>query len=209
MFYLYAVLQSGIFFFLATRWKRTMKFWYEKEKPFLSKPYTTTRISTKIRLIGAVFFVLFLIEHLMFIVMEVKHNQRQMQICSNLSDVPFLYSYLRRERPHLFIVIPYKWWIFPIFQFTITCLSFSWNFVDFFIIILGVGLATRFNQINERLRSTPLHRKDNGFWNEIRLHYTNLVDLLDYVNERIPALLLLSMSHNVFLVMSKIFEAIK
>lgn len=209
MFYLYAVLQSGTFLYLATKWKRIMQFWYEKEKPFLSSPYTTTRLVVKIRLIGALFFVLFLIEHVMFIVMEVHHNELDMNICNLTDDVPFLYAYLRRERPHLFLFINYHWWTFPIFQFTITCLSFSWNFVDYFIITLGVGLTTRFNQINARLQSTPFHQKDNRFWNEIRLHYTNLVDLLDYVNDFIPALLLLSMSHNVFLVMTKIFEAIK
>lgn len=186
-----------------------MKFWYEKEKPFLASPYTTTRLCVKIRVVGVIFLVLFLIEHVMFIVMEIRHNEYQMQKCNLTDRVPFLYSYLRRERPHLFSVIPYRWWIFPIFQFTITCLSFSWNFVDYFIIILGIGLTTRFNQLNVRLQSTPNHRKDNKFWNEIRLHYTNLVDLLDYVNDFIPPLLLLSMSHDVFLVMTKIFEAIK
>jgi Trehalose receptor len=129
--------------------------------------------------------------------------------CNFTGKVPYLQVHLYRERPHLFRVIPYHWWIFPIFQFTITCLAFCWNFVDNFIIMLAIGLSTRFNQLNLRLQTTSTHQMDNEFWLDIRQHYTNLIDLLDYVNNLIPFLLLLSMSHNVFNVMTKTFEAIK
>lgn len=209
MFYLDCVLQSFGFLYLATKWNEIMKFWLQMEKPFLFPPYKPVNLARKIRVIGIIFFVFFLIEHLTFIVMESQHVKLQMISCNFTGKVPFLQVYLYRERPHLLRVVPFAWRIFPIFQFTITCLAFSWNFVDFFIIILAIGLTTRFNQLNIRLVSTPIHQMDNEFWKDIRLHFTNLIDLLDYVNGLIPFLLLLSMSHNIFLVMSKIFEAIK
>lgn len=181
------------------------------EKPFLFPPYKPINLARKIRILGIIFFAFFLIEHITFILVEIQHVNLQMNTCNFTGKYPFLQVYLYRERPHLFRIISdsSSAYLYPIFQFTITCLAFSWNFVDFFLIMLAIGLSTRFNQLNLRLQTTPTHQMDNEFWLEIRLHYTNLIDLLDYVNDFIPFLLLLSLSHNIFLVMGKVFEAIK
>lgn len=210
MFYGGCVLQSWIFMYLATKWKDIIAVWHKMEKPFLSEPYTMKgmNLSLKIRLIGFVFLVFFLTEHLMFIAMELQENQHQLTIC-NVTDVTFLNNYMRRERPHLLSVLPFHWWIFPIFQWTITCLAFCWNYVDYFLIILSLGLSTRFNQLNDRLRQTPKHQMSRNFWLEIRLHFTNLVYLLEFIDEKISLLVLLSLSHNLFLVCTKISEAVK
>lgn len=88
-------------------------------------------------------------------------------------------------------------------------MAFCWNYVDYFLIILGIVISTRFNQLNDRLRQTPIHQMDRKFWLEIRLHFTNLVHLLEFIDEKIFLLVLLSMSHNLFLVCTKIAEAVK
>lgn len=206
MFYGYSVAQSFIFFYFATKWREIMGFWYRKEKAFLQAPYKRfgrISLTMRVRLIGVLFIILFLTEHLMFVGMELHDNYYQLKFC-NVTNFSFLNNYMRRERPHLLDILPYRWWIFPLFQWTITCLAFSWNYVDFFIIILSVGLSTRFNQLNLRLRHTPNQQKDHKFWLEIRLHYTELVDLLQYTDDRISALILLSMSHNLFLICTKV-----
>jgi gustatory receptor len=210
MFYGDCVAQSWIFLYLATKWKDVMTFWYKMEKPFLYEPYTMKgmNMSLKIRLIGFAFFAFFLTEHLMFIVMELQANKHQLDFC-NVTTVSFLHNYMRRERPHLIDVLPYHWWIFAIFQWTITCLAFCWNYVDYFIIILSIGISTRFDQLNDRMQKTPQRQMDSKFWLEIRLHFTNLVHLLEFIDEKISLLVLLSMSHNLFLVCTKIFEAVK
>lgn len=210
MFYGDSVVQTYVFLYLAARWNSVMSFWLKKEKPFLSHPYTVRGMGLprKIILIGVVFFVSYLMEHLMFTVMMANFNQYQMETC-NITSISHLNNYMRRERPHLLDVLPYRWWLFPIFQWTITLLVFSWNFVDFFIIMLSLGLSTRFDQLNERLRQTPSYLKDRKFWLEIRLHFTGLVELVEFIDKRISLLILLSMSHNLFLVCTKIFEAVK
>lgn len=210
MFYLDSVLQSWIFIYLATKWKDIIAFWHKMEKPFLHEPYTMkgTNLSLKIRLIGFLFVFFFLTEHLMFMGMGLYETHYQLVMC-NVTNVPLLQNFMRRLRPHLLDVLPYRWYIFPIFQWSITCLVFCWNYVDFFIIMLSLGISTRFDQLNERLRETPNHLMDRKFWLDIRLHYTNLVCLLEYIDEKISMLVLLSMSHNLFLVCTKIFEAVK
>lgn len=211
MFYFDCVAQTCLFLHLATKWKEIMSFWLKMEKPFLSQPYTLKgmSLSRKIRLIGLVFVAFSLTEHLMFIGMELHENHKEILLCNVSKRISFLHNYMRRERPHLLDVLPYRWWIFPIFQWTITLMAFCWNFTDYFVIILSLGLTTRFNQLNERLRQTSISQMDRKFWLDIRLHYSNLVDLVEYIDGQISLLVLFSMSHNLFLICTKIFEAIK
>ena len=210
MFYFDAVAQTLIFLHLATKWKNIIFYWSKMERPILLEPYKELgrTYSRKVQMIGGIFFVCFLIEHFMFIAVECNHNLYQLRMC-NITQVTALNNYFRRERPHLLDVIPYYWWIFPIFQWTISLMAFNWNFVDYFIIILSLCLSTRFDQLNQRLRHTRKHQMDQKFWLDIRLHYTNLVDLVEFIDGEISLLVLFSMSHNLFLVCTKIFEAIK
>lgn len=181
------------------------------ERSFLNLPYTRLKgisLSLKIRLIGALFFGLFLIEHLLFLVLMEEANQYQMKLC-NVTSITALNNFMRRVRPHILEVLPFHWTLFVVFQWLISILAFGWNFVDYFLIILSLCMATRFNQLNDRLKRTKNHEMDNKFWLDTRIHYTNLVDLLQYIDKKIAALVLISMSHNLFLVCTKVFEAIR
>lgn len=210
MFYFDAVAQTAVFFYLATQWKEFIQFWHKMEKPFLFEPYTMhgLDLTRKVRIIGVIMFFSYLVEHIMFTVLNMEVNQYQLTIC-NVTDISSLENFFRRQRTHLYDILPFQWWFFPPFQWTLTLMVFSWNFVDYFIIILSLGISTRFNQLNQRLHSTKSHEMVDEFWLDIRLHYTNLVDLLEFVDEKISLLVLFSMSHNLFLVCTKVFEAIK
>ncbi|CAG9805823.1 unnamed protein product [Chironomus riparius] len=210
MFYGFAVARAYTFLYLATKWKEIVVFWYDKERPFLNEPYTMSRfnLSIKVYLIGFVFFIFYLTEHLTFIGVELHDNNYQLTYC-NVTSISFLNNYMRRERPHLIDILPYHWWIFPFFQWTITLMAFGWNFVDYFIISISLGLSTRFNQLNRRLIHATSNQMSRKFWLDIRVHYTNLVDLLHFIDRKIALLILISMLQKLFLIATKVFEAIR
>lgn len=210
MFYGFAVARAYIFLYLSTKWKEIIVFWYDKERPFLHEPYTMSSftLSIKAHLIGFVFFIFYLTEHLMFIGMELHDNNYQLTYC-NVTNISFLNNYMRRERSHLLEILPYRWWIFPFFQWTITLMAFGWNFVDYFIISISLGLSTRFNQLNRRLEKTTSSEMTRKFWLDVRMNYTNLVNLLQYIDRKVAPLILICMLQNMFLITTKIFEAIR
>jgi gustatory receptor len=211
MFYGFGMIRVYIFLYLATQWKEIMEFWYMKERALLYETYPMPKgwsMSKKFHIMGFVFMFLYLSEHLTFIGMQIHANQVQLDEC-NVTDITPLNNYMRRLRPHILDVLPYRWWIYPFFQWTITLMAFGWNYVDYFIIILSIGLSTRFNQVNERLKRTRHDDMNHKFWNDIRVDYCNLVDLLRYVDGKVAMLVLLSLLHNLFLLCTKIFEAIK
>lgn len=64
--------------------------------------------------------------------MEIQDNALQLEQC-NVKSENYFKNYFRRERPHLLIAFPYYIWEIPIFQWSLTLMAFSWNYVDVFI----------------------------------------------------------------------------
>lgn len=110
-----------------------------------------------------------LVEHLFYIWSTLFLSNKHIEICH--LDVNFLEYVFTSERGHIFDSINFSlWWIFPLevnvklpnikiimiwfrLKFLNISMTFCWTFVDVFIMAMSVGLATRFNQINERMQS--------------------------------------------------------
>lgn len=211
MFYGFGVIRMVFYLYIATQWKQIMTFWHSKELPFLNTPYTRIKgfsLNFKIRSLGALFLTLYLIEHLLFKVMMHMYNMEQINIC-NVTSITPLNNYMRRLRPHLLEVLPFHWTLFALSEFLLSQLSFGWNFADYFLSVLSIVLANRFKQINQRTKRLKNEELDRKFWLDTRLHYTALVDLLQFIDKKMATLILLSMSHNLFLLCTKIFEGIR
>lgn len=88
-------------------------------------------------------------------------------------------------------------------------MTFAWNFVDLFIILTSVALATRFNQINSRIIDSQKSAAiADNFWAEIRVHYYALMELVEVVDQKIAVLIFISTGHNLFSLCVVIFESL-
>lgn len=136
------------------------------------------------------------------------YNKKTIQNC-RLNDSELLQGYLIAYRYHLTSVIPYHIVEFPIYLWISILMTFAWNFVDLFIILISITLATRFNQINWRiidsLKSAVIA---DSFWPEIRLHYYELVELVEAVDQKFTVLIFISAGHNLFSICIVIFECL-
>lgn len=154
-----------------------------------------------------IFFV-FAVEHTLYLVKTLLYNQQTIKNCQ-LNASEFFHSYLIAYRYHLTSAIPYHIMEFPIYQWINILMTFAWNFVDLFVILISIALATRFNQINLRiidsLKSAAIA---DTFWSDIRLHYYELVELVEAVDHKITVLIFISTGHNLFSVCVVIFESL-
>ena len=126
----------------------------------------------------------------------------------NLNESEFLHSYLIAYRHHLTSVIPYHVAEFPIYEWVNILMTFSWHFIDLLIVIISIGLSTRFVQINHRLiKSQGIELPDN-FWSEIRQHYYSLIDLVEIVDDEFSVVILIGTGHNLFSLCTSIFESL-
>lgn len=124
-----------------------------------------------------------------------------------MNESEFFHSYLIAYRYHLTNAIPYHIAEYPIYEWMDIAMTYSWNFIDLFIILVSVWLTTRFNQINYRIIGGKSCNEDK-FWMEIRTHYYALIALVDEVDQEISTLILISTGHNLFSVCVVIFESL-
>jgi gustatory receptor len=134
------------------------------------------------------------------------NNQQIIDFC-NVNESEFFHSYLIAYRYHLTSAIPYNVIQFPIYEWIDILMTFSWSFIDLLIILVSVGLATRFNQLNQRIIESG-SGGSKAFWTEIRVHYCALIDLTDEIDENISMLMLISVGHNLFSLCVTIFECL-
>jgi gustatory receptor len=88
-------------------------------------------------------------------------------------------------------------------------MTFCWNFIDLFIISISVALASRFNQINRRLIDSRFGAASKEkFWLEIRVHYYDLIDLVEEIDDEISMLILISTGNNLFSLCVGIFKSL-
>ncbi|KAL9700352.1 hypothetical protein quinque_003793 [Culex quinquefasciatus] len=82
-------------------------------------------------------------------------------------------------------------------------LTLSWNYMDIFIILLSVAIASRFNQINaylETLAAGGVLVPNEPFWIRVRIHYVALCELLAKVDRTMSWLMLVSCATNLYFI---------
>ena len=88
-------------------------------------------------------------------------------------------------------------------------MTFSWNFIDLFIILIRIGLKVRFDQINDRLKDMQIKNSSERFcWSQIRTDYYSMMTLVDVVDGKISILILISTGHNLFALCVMVFEVV-
>ncbi|XP_070498772.1 gustatory receptor for sugar taste 64a-like [Chironomus tepperi] len=70
--------------------------------------------------------------------------------------------------------------------------TFSWNFIDLFIMIMSFAIASKFKMINERLELFRGKIVVDAFWDEIRSHYNKICELNEHVDDILGSLICIS-----------------
>lgn len=118
-------------------------------------------------------------------------------------------AYFRQSFPQLFYVSEFNYAKAGSAQVVNIYCTFIWNFMDVFIIVVSVGVASRFNQINYNLE---LHRgmiMPEIFWAYYRIRYQKLVELLRETDLVMGNLILLSFSNNLYFVCIQLLNSME
>lgn len=159
---------------------------------------------------NSVFFFLcysFVVDRIFYMSTVLYNNQKIIEKC-HVNESEFFHSYLIAYRQHLVDVIPYHVIEFPVYEWINILMTISWHFMDLLIVLISIGLTTRFNQINRRLIASQRIVLREKFWNEIRTHYYALIDLVDEIDGQFSILILISTGHNLFSLCTSIFESL-
>ncbi|KYB27621.1 Gustatory receptor for sugar taste 64f-like Protein [Tribolium castaneum] len=201
-FYVLNFFGSIQFIIISKHWVTIMKEWSFME---MSMRNYGSSINMKKRFVvmTSVIMTLALVEHLLFIANAFITSQS----CENAT----LYSgdemYFRVAFPSVFTLIDYSLWKACFVEIANILSTATWNYTDLFIILISCSLASRFAQINHRLKNNKLlHEK---FWREIREDYNKLAHLTAVVDRNIAALVVISFVSNAFFICVQLYNSLK
>ncbi|XP_059621801.1 gustatory receptor for sugar taste 64a-like [Phlebotomus argentipes] len=203
-FYTTCFISYIFFLWLAMKWKDIMTFWVERENTFLKYPYKTARISvvTHLRFLGFFLLGLALIEHSLAIANGAYNIMQEASFCqynfTTFSDKT-AYFYLKYYS-HIFTIIPYNMPLALVLLWMNFSLTYAWNFIDIFTILVAVGVAKRFEQINNRLQLVKEKAVPEQYWLQIRLHYVQVCEIVEYVEDYLSPIILLSSANDFYFI---------
>lgn len=117
-------------------------------------------------------------------------------------------------------------------QFINITATFVWSFCDLFVIIISVGLATRFKQINDSMlmnkgKVGALIKFFNIFYNQLktrffffqfmmpdywaenREYYRDMCELVSQVDKKIAYITMISISNNLFFICVQLLNSLE
>ncbi|KAL5291379.1 Gr64e family protein [Megaselia abdita] len=86
--------------------------------------------------------------------------------------------------------------------------TFAWNFIDIFIMTVGIALSEKFRQINLHLEKAKYKLTPESFWISSRTNYRNLCQLCEDIDDAISPLTVLSFVNNLYFICGKFLKSI-
>ncbi|XP_044001646.1 gustatory receptor 5a for trehalose-like [Aphidius gifuensis] len=83
--------------------------------------------------------------------------------------------------------------------------AYIWNFTDIFIILVSLGLAERYKHLNKFAIASSTFNNHENYWNQLRINYSILSNLVKETDNVLSPLIFLSIGHNFFFICLQLF----
>lgn len=195
------------FFYLAMKWRRFMFSWTEHESIFLAPPYSNKikgNFALRIRVIAVVIVLLALLDHYIYFISAVSKVENEINSCDETKR-DFWKIFYVNERQVFFTVLPYYSWQIPFLEWYEVIKTMCWTYSEVFVIAVAITLATRFQQLTNRLKLYEKRHLADSFWHEIRCHYNVLCNLVLKADTILSPFIVVYSFGNLFFICQKIF----
>ncbi|XP_063705920.1 gustatory receptor for sugar taste 64a-like [Culicoides brevitarsis] len=206
VFYMVNSCATIIFFYIATRWKKLMMHWEKNESVFQRRPYCTgvgMSLRKKITIAGSIVFLAGFVEHCLAKSQSFYSWDYESRYCNNSYHGTLHYYANRDFYAALVLVLPFYHPILGIlFYLGSFMMTFTWTFIDFFIIVISLGISERFRQfndyLNEMYKSGSPQIGTQQFWKTARFHFGLICEILENVDRTISVVVIISCLSNLY-----------
>jgi len=129
-----------------------MKLWRKVDDNFTRHPYKiyNRKLSTKIRSIAIIIIILAILEHFLFLANEAFNKYADVKLKGIQVDKPVEY-FLKIQFGFVYANLPFSVSIGFFNEIMNMTFTFGWNYMELFVMMISLGLSTRFQQVNERI----------------------------------------------------------
>ncbi|XP_078034005.1 gustatory receptor for sugar taste 64f isoform X2 [Augochlora pura] len=199
------LIASFLFLKLAIQWPSLMLTWEKLEKEFSTRYRKVSKrsLSTKFKIVTIIVMIFALVEHT-FSILHGSIRAQECAIVQGNSDVVGVY--FQSQFPQVFTMISYSLWKGILVDLINVLSTFSWNFVDLFLILISIALVEQFRQLNNRLSSIKgkyhfiVKAMPEWWWAEARSDYNHLASLTRQLDSHISIMVLLSFATDLYFI---------
>ncbi|XP_037946062.1 gustatory receptor for sugar taste 64a-like [Teleopsis dalmanni] len=211
IFYISAFLAYVLFMLLAARWPKLIRVWARSEITFNQKPYEILpkNLAARIRTAATIIIILSAVEHGLSVASNVLNYTRKIEICAaalNTSAKSSFDDFIKQHYVFIYSMIPYNIYGGAYIMLIHGACTFVWNYMDLFIVMISKGIAYRFEQITTRINKLAGKEIPEDTFAEIREHYVKVCELLDYVDDNLSGIILLSCANNLYFVCNQLLN---
>jgi hypothetical protein len=207
MFTFVCLFSSSYFFNLSIKWNKLMTTWNQYEKTLLQPPYSNKLPGHRqfvILFCGLMIITITVFDRYFYFLSAVEKTEDVILYCEDRKQDFWKILYVT-ERQAFFQIISYRSWQIPFLEFYEISKQVHWAFSETFIVIASFTLALRLEQFNKRLKLYIGRHLDTNFWNETRIHYNIVANLVLHADNILSPLFLFYCFCNSFFVCQKIF----
>ncbi|EDW05834.1 gustatory receptor 5a for trehalose [Drosophila mojavensis] len=188
---------------LARQWPQLMRRWARVEShlpPYASRK-EREQLARRIHSVASVLLSLSLMEHLLSIISAVYHK-----VCPLRQDP--VESYLYAVAVQFFHVFPYSNWLGWLGKLLNVLLTFGWNYIDLFVILVSIGLSHLLTRLTRQLQQLVERPMPEKFWTYVRTRYRSIVELIYDVDDAISGITFISFGSNVYFICLQLLKSI-
>ncbi|XP_058448773.1 gustatory receptor for sugar taste 64e-like [Malaya genurostris] len=205
MFFTLNLLISLGFTMLARNWSQLMIEWENTEQSLPQKPKlsaSNSRLRRKAKVIMSTLMLSALFEH----VLAKPAGLYRAYKCgiSNLVEAHFMQAF-----PELFSFIPYDIYVGSVCQVITTILTFYWNFIDLFLIVISIGLRHNLRHVNDIIISSKSEYSSYQFWHAHWKHYQRACELIQLFKKKMAFFVAISFANNLFFICIQMLGLLK
>ncbi|GAB0095678.1 Gustatory receptor [Sergentomyia squamirostris] len=206
-FYIVTLYGGLIVFRLGQRWPTLVRRIERTERIFIHTPYRQVGwpMHLRIRVVSFALILGAIAEHLLYIFAKYINAETQLQVC-NL-NIPTYEHFLRTERRHIYSVIPYQATLAIIIEWANICTTIYWSYFDIIVTMFSLSIAYRMRQLSDRMRRVRFKAMPDAFWIEIRVHFTDLTNLLEFLDKKLSNLIILVCGSNLYFICQQLFNS--
>ncbi|RZC32944.1 Trehalose recp domain containing protein [Asbolus verrucosus] len=210
-----AMLSSIFFLKLAKDWSEIMKEWYNVESTMRTVAITTN-LKRKLKILTLSFLALasgtmkyfvtsycniFVVEHF---IIQLHHLVNVLGECKTVLGC--LKEFYLRLYGQEFLIFDYALWKAFLIQLIMLRSTFSWTYVDVFIILISTAFVSRLKQLTNKVRILlKAKTKNPRVWKIIREEHYRLLKLCALLDDKLAYIILLSFATNLYFILVQWF----
>lgn len=181
---------------LAHRWAGLMVEWENTELSLPQRPQLSAsnrKARRKVIIITSVLMITALFEHAL-----AKPSGYYRALECGITDP--LEANLMQAFPEMFSFVPFNIYVGFVAHIVTTFLTFYWNYVDLFVVVVSIGLRQNLKHINSIILDGKAKYHSDSFWHDHWKHYQRVCELVHLFKKKVAFFVVISFAKNLFFI---------